>query len=128
MKLKTLKTDHEIKYFDIFKICKNRDIIHKTIVLYAHKQADVSERINFTILNKIYSLLFIAKLAEIFWAEALNAAMYFYNKTLSEMRYNKKPSLNYIKIWGSIIYSKIYNAKILDSRAKPSILIDYNSN
>ena len=82
-------------------------------------------------------MLFAAKLSKLFWAEALIAAVYLYNrtphsalnyKTPYEVRYNKKPKIAYIKIWGSIAYNKIDNAKKLDPRAKPNILIGYGNN
>ena len=82
-------------------------------------------------------MLFTAKLSKQFWAEALIAAVYLYNrtphsalnyKTPYEVRYNKKPKIAYIKIWGSIAYNKIDNAKKLDPRAKPNISIGYGNN
>ena len=136
-KLQTVRTDNETEYFSVSKICKERGIVYETIASYAYEQADAGERINLTLLNKIHFMLFTAKLAKEFWAEALNSAVYLYNRTSHaaldyrssyEMRYNKKPSLNHIKIWGSIAYSKIYKAKKLDSRAKPNILVDFEKN
>ena len=80
-------------------------------------------------------MLYTANLNNKFWAMALEAAVYIYNrtphsslnfKTPYEVKYSKLPKLNHIKIWGSIVYNKIYNTKKLDSRAKPCLLINYN--
>ena len=69
-------------------------------------------------LNKIRALLFTAKLNIKFWAEALEAAVFIYNKTLYstlnfklfyEIKNNKIPEIKNIKIWGSICYNKVYN-------------------
>ena len=82
-------------------------------------------------------MLFTAKLSKQFWAEALIAAVYLYNrtphsalnyKTPYEVRYNKKPKITHIKIWGSIAYNKIDDFQKLDPRAKPNILIGYGNN
>ncbi len=49
-------------------------------------------------------------------------------KSPYKIKYGKKPNLENIKIWGSIAYNRIDNAKKLDKRAKPYILVGYNSN
>ncbi len=63
--------------------------------------------------------------------------VYLYNRTLYsaiefktpfELRNSTKPLINYIKLWGSLAYSKDYKAKKLELRAKPTILIGYGSN
>ena len=80
-------------------------------------------------------MLYIANLNIRFWALALEAAVYLYNrspytainyKTPYELKYNNKSKLSKIKVWGSIAYIKIYKTKKLDSRAKPCILVGYN--
>ena len=80
-------------------------------------------------------MLYTANLNNKFWAMALEAAVYIYNrtshsslnfKTSYEVKYSKLLKLNHIKIWGFIVYNKIYNIKKLDSRAKLCLLIDYN--
>ncbi len=136
-KLKTLRTDNRTELLKIHDLCSKKGIKSEKTAPYAHKQAGAAERINLTLLNKIRALLFIAKLSIKFWAEALNAVVYLYNRTPHaslnykypyEMKYGKKPNLENIKIWGSIAYNRINNAKKLNKRAKSYILIDYNSN
>jgi len=54
------------------------------------------------------------------WGKAILATVYIYNriphstlnfKTPYEIKYNEKPNINNIKIWGSIIYYKIKGPK-----------------
>jgi len=49
-------------------------------------------------------------------------------KSSYEIKYGKKPNLENIKIWDSIAYNRIDNAKKLDKQAKSYILVDYSSN
>jgi Integrase core domain/GAG-pre-integrase domain len=78
---------------------------------YAHEQNGAAEILNRTLITKVRSLLINAKLPKYLWGEALNAAVYLYNrtphtaidyKTPYEAKYGKKPDLSHIKIWGSI--------------------------
>ena len=104
---------------------------------YAHEQNGAAEILNRTLITKVRSLLINAKLPKYLWGEALNAAVYLYNrtphtaidyKTPYEAKYGKKPDLSHIKIWGSIAWQRENLVKKLDSRAKKSILIGYGSN
>ena len=135
-KLKIFRTDNGTEYFDITKVCIENGIQHQKTDIYAHEQAADGERINLTLLNKIRAMLFLAKLDKRFWAKALLAAVYLYNRTPHtsvnykssyELKFGHKPNLKHIKIWGSIAYSLVNKSKKLDSRAKPTILIEYGS-
>ena len=106
-KLINFKTDNGREYNEATVYCLNNGIIHSKTAPYAHEQAGGAERINLTLLDKIWSLLFIAKLSNEFWAEALEASIYIYNRTPHsslnfitpfEKRFNKKPLLKGIKI------------------------------
>ena len=136
-RIKFLRTDNGTEYFAISNFCKEKGISHQTTAPYAKEQAGAGERINLTLLNKIRAMLFTAKLNKKFWAEALLAAVYIYNrtphsainyKTPYELKFNKKSTLQNIRVWGSITYVKSYNVKKLDPRSKPGILIGYGSN
>ena len=83
------------------------------------------------------ALLFTAQLSIRFWAEALHAVVYLYNRTSHsaldfkssyEIKYDKKSNIENIWIWDSIAYNRVENAKKLDKQAKSYILIDYNDN
>ena len=61
-KLKIFRTNNDTKYFDITKICIEKDIEHQKIDVYAHEQVIDEKRINLTLLNKIRAMLFLIKL------------------------------------------------------------------
>ena len=75
-----------------------------------------------------------------FWGEAVNTAVYLYNrtphsqiqfKTPYKALYNIKPNITNIKVFGSIIFykNKIIGLKKLDPRARKGILLGfYNKN
>ena len=123
-KLKTLRTNNKT---ETYNFCFKKRIKSEKIASYAYEQVDAAEYINLRLLNKIWALLFIAKLSIKFWAEALYAVVYLYNwisyallnyRSLYEIKYGKKPNLENIKIWGSIVYNRIDNAKKLDKWVK----------
>ena len=82
-------------------------------------------------------MLFLAKLDKKFWAEALLAAVYLYNKTSHtsvkfktsyELKYDRISNFKNIKIWNFLTYSLINKPKKLDPKTKPIILVEYVSN
>ena len=126
-----------LEFNKIKEIYIKNGIIFQNIASYTHEQARSIERINLTLLNKIRSMLFTAKLQKEFWPLTLEATVYLYNrtphtslgfKTPFEVKYRVKPKINYIKIWNLITYSLLLNAKKLEPRAKALILINYSNN
>jgi hypothetical protein len=73
------------------------------------------------------------------WGEAVLAATYLYNrtphssinfKTPYELKYNTKPDISNIRVWGSLTYykNKGNNIKKLEPRANKGYLIGYGQN
>jgi len=73
-----------------------------------------------------------------FWAKATNTAVFFHNqlptrileeKTLFEAWYGYKPSLSFLKIFGSMCFVHVSRVKRdkLDKRAVPGIFLGYSS-
>src|SRR6185312_8031625 len=117
----------------------NSGIIHQLSPAYTHEPNGFIERINRTILNKARSLLFNSNTPLYLWGEAVLAATYLYNrtphsalnnKTLYELKYNSKPNISNIRVWGSITYykNKGSNIKKLEPKANKGILIGYSQN
>ena len=90
-------------------------------------------------MNRVRSLLYNSNTPSYLWGEALLASVYLYNrtphtsishKTPYELRYNEKPNISNIKVWGSITYykNKGNNIKKLEPRANKGILIGYGQN
>ena len=85
-------------------------------------------------------MLYQSGLAKRYWGEALNAAVYIYNrtphsglegfKTPYEAKYDKKPDISNIRTWGSIAYKRQPPLTIskLDPRAIKHVLVGYGSN
>ncbi|CAK1354284.1 unnamed protein product [Cercospora beticola] len=99
---------------------KNSGVKHELSSPYNPEQNGLIERPNRTLLGK---------------GEALEAAIFLYNRTPHsslgfkspyELRYNKPPNLDNIRIFGSIAYYTRIKAKKLDTRAKKAILIEYS--
>ena len=61
-KLKIIRVDNALEFNNINKLCIQNDILFQKIIPYAYEQTDAIERINLALLNKIRSMLFIAKL------------------------------------------------------------------
>lgn len=140
-RVKRFHSDNAREYLipDINKLCEAKGIKHTTSAPYSPEQNGSAERVNRTLFNKVRALLIQSNIASKYWGEALIASVYLYNrtphsaidyKTPFEARYNKKPDLSNIKIWGSLAYKRepIEALSKLDKRARPLYLIGYGSN
>ena len=114
-KLKTLTSDNGGEYtsrqFEAY--LAKEGIKHQLNIPYTPQQNGVSERRNRTLMEMARCLLYEKKLPLNFWAEAVNAATYLINrmasrvladKTHYELWYGLKPSINHLKVFGSICY------------------------
>ena len=138
--LKILKSDNgrEFKNDKFHSLCQREGVIHQYSAPYAHEQNGLAERINRTLMNKVRALLFDAKQPTELWDEALEAAIYLYNrtphqslnfKTPFEARYGEKPDISNVRTWGSKTYYKSYpQPGKLDQRGNVAVLIGYGSN
>jgi hypothetical protein len=77
-------------------------------------------------------------LPKMFWAKAANATIFLQNrlstklleeKTLFEVWYNYKPSLSFLKIFGSICFVHVPKIKRdkFDKKAMPGIFVGYST-
>ena len=114
---------------------KESGVKHELSSPYNPEQNGLIERPNRTLLNKVRALLLEAKMPKYFWGEALEAAIYLYNRTPHsslnykspyEVRYNRSPSLDNIRIFGSIAYYSRSKPKKLESRTRKAILLGYS--
>ena len=136
-RLKVLKSDNakELVSSKVETLLKNSGVKHELSSPYNPEQNGLIERPNRTLLGKVRALLLESGLPKTFWGEALEAAVFLYNRTPHsslgfkspyELRYNKPPNLDNIRIFGSIAYYTRVKAKKLDTRAKKAILIGYS--
>lgn len=88
-------------------------------------------------MNMARCLLFEKKMPKVFWAEAVNTAVYLLNKlstkaldrkTAFEAWKGYKPSIDHLRVFGSIFYTHVpaVNRSKLDARAVEGLLICYS--
>jgi transposase InsO family protein len=118
--------------------CEDAGIEHQLIAPYAPKHNGVSERRNIYIIEMVRCMLHEKNLPKTFWAKAANTAIFLQNrlstklleeKTLFEVWYNYKPSLSFLKIFGSICFVHVPQIKRdkFDKKAMPGIFVGYST-
>ena len=73
------------------KILKEESITYEPSAPYTQNQNGISECMNRTIMEKARSMLLEADLPESFWAEAVNTAVYLYNRSPMRSLKGKTP-------------------------------------
>lgn len=139
-KIKCFRSDNGGEFcssmFESF-LSKN-GIIHQKTNPYTPQQNGMSERMNRTLVEKARCLLFDAGLDKIFWAEAINTAVYLRNrsivaglkKTPFEIWSRKQPDVSNLRIFGSEVMMLIPTEKRrkFDKKSKKMILIGFCEN
>ena len=135
-RIKEFFTDNGGEYINKrFKILAAKyGIEHHTTPPYTKEPNGLIERLNLTIINKVRSLLYTAKLPVYLWGEAIKYAVHLYNitphrgldyKSPYEVINKKKPYINNLKIWGSLVYFQDNKGKTkLEPRNKKGILLN----
>jgi transposase InsO family protein len=100
--------------------CEEAGIEHQLTAPYTSEQNGVSKRRNRYIMEMARCMLHEKNLTKVFWAEAANTAVFLQNrlptkllaeKTPFEMWYNYKPSLSFLKVFGSTCFVHIPQIK-----------------
>ena len=81
------------------------------------QQNRVDERRNRTLMDMVHSMLSYSTLPVELWMEALKTAAHILNRVLSksvpktpyELWFGKKPTLNYLRVWGCPAEAKLFN-------------------
>ncbi|XP_073263046.1 uncharacterized protein [Populus alba] len=118
--------------------CEEADIEHKLTAPYTPEQNGVSERRNRYIMEMARCMLHEKNLPKVFWAEAASTAVFLQNrlptkllteKTPFEVWYNYKPSLSFLKVFGSTCFVHIPQIKRdkLDKKAMQGIFVGYST-
>lgn len=99
------------------------------------EQNGVAERRNRTLIDMVRSMMSNSTLPEFLWGEALKTAVHILNrapskvvpKTPYELWVGRKPTLNYLHVWGCPAEAKIFNPQIkkLDSKTISCNFIGY---
>ncbi|GAU33542.1 hypothetical protein TSUD_143350 [Trifolium subterraneum] len=139
--IKKLRSDNGNEYtageFKVF--CEQVGIQHQFTVPYTPQQNGVSERKNRTVMEMARCLLFEKGIPKTFWAEAVNTSVYLLNllptkvlkgKTPFEAWYERKPSVEHLRIFGCVCYLHVPNVKRdkLETKSVVGIFLGYSSN
>lgn len=140
-KIKIFRTDNGLEFcnaeFDNF--LAEAGIVHQKTNIYTPEQNGVSERSNRTLVERARCMLFDAGLEKMFWAEAINTAVYLKNRsptsglqnaTPFELWTNSKPDVSHVRVFGSRVMVHIPKEKRRkwDTKSKPHILVGYAEN
>lgn len=139
-KIKILRTDNGTEYTSekFKKFLSSNGIQHQLTCPYTAQQNGVSERYNRTITERARCLLHDASLPKIYWAEAMNMAVYLINrsvcstwidKTPEEVWSGKRTDLSDLRIFGSTIMVHIPKEKRrkLDFKSMKLIFVGYDN-
>jgi len=138
-RIQAIRSDNGKEYtsseFNLY--CEEAGIDHQLTAPYTPEQNSVSERRNRYIMEMVRCMLHDKNLPKDFWAEAASTAVFLQNrlptklldeKTPFEAWYNYKPSLRFLKVFGSLCFVHIPQIKRdkLDKKAAPGIFVGYS--
>ncbi|PNX74518.1 copia-type reverse transcriptase-like protein, partial [Trifolium pratense] len=121
---------------DFETFCISQGIVHEVTAPYTPQHNGLAERRNRTLLDMARSMLKQKNLPHKFWGEAVTTAAYILNKCLTkklktvpeEAWSGRKPSVKHFKIFGSLCYKHVPDAKRtkLEDKSEIMILIGYH--
>lgn len=136
--VRTLHTDNGGEYVnhEFKKFLEDKGIKHECTAPYTPQQNGRAERELRTIMESARSMLYAKDVALNLWAEAVHCAVYLLNRTSSsqtpgvspyELWYGDKPSLQHVRIFGSVGYVHIAKEKRkkLDKKSVKMLLVGY---
>ena len=133
--IKSLRSDRGGEYLstEFQEFLKENGIISQLTPPYTPQLNGVAERRNRTLLDMVRSMVSFTDLPVSFWGYALQTAVHILNRVPSksvhqtpyEIWYSKRPSLNYMKVWGCPAYVKLPKTNKLDARSEKGRFIGY---
>jgi hypothetical protein len=117
--------------------CKEKGIIHEVTAPYTPQHNGLAERRNRSILNIARSMVKQKQRPKRFWGEAVSTAVYILNisrtkrlidKVPEEVWSKYKPSVTQLKVFGSLCYKHVTDArrKKLDGKSEGMIFVGYH--
>jgi hypothetical protein len=138
--LKKLRSDKGGEYTsnEFEKFCAIQGMERQLTVAYSPQHNRVAERRNRTIYEMARSMLLEKEMPVIFWAEAVNTAVYIQNrcyttsvieKTPFEAFTGRKPGVKHLKVFGCLCYTHIPSSlrQKWDSKAGKGVFVGYGS-
>jgi hypothetical protein len=134
-KVKIVRSDNGAE-FNIPQFYSSKGIIHQTTCVESPEQNGRVERKHQDILNIGRALLFQANLPKSFWSFAVQHATYLLNrlptsvldnKSPYELMHNDSPSLEHLKVFGSLTYASTLQSHRtkLEPRSRKCIFLGY---
>lgn len=137
--IKEVRCDNGKEYMNskMYSFASQKGIMIKACPAYVHELNGTAERYNRTIMDMARCLLAEARVNKCYWPEVIKTAAYLKNRSLAntivrktpyEIFFNKKPSIEQLKLYGSKIYVRIPEAKRRskwDKKAELGILLGY---
>lgn len=132
--LKILRTDGGGEYVskEFVDFCEAEGIIHEVTAPYTPQHNGTAERRNRTLLDVARSMIRSKQIPHQFWGEAVSTACYILNlcptKRLNgitpvEAWSGKKPNVHHLRIFGSLCYKHVPNAKRLKLEDKSEMMM-----
>jgi hypothetical protein len=138
-KIKRFRTDNggEFTSINFNKFCQEQGIRRELSCAYTPQQNGVAERKIRHLVETCRSWLYAKNLPKALWAEGMACAAYVINrvplspinmKSPYELMFEEKPSVKHFKVFGSICYVHVPDAKRtkLDAKAQKCIFIGYD--
>ena len=138
VKIKTLRSDKggEFTSDEFSKYCVEHGIKRQVTAPYSPQKNGVVERKNRTIVSMVRAMLKAKDLPRELWGEVVSICVYILNRsstkalqgqTPHEMWTRRKPSVDHMRIFGSIVHVKETKGHLskLGDKSKPMIFIVY---
>nr|GEV17668.1 retrovirus-related Pol polyprotein from transposon TNT 1-94 [Tanacetum cinerariifolium] len=112
LKVKVIRSDTEIKNYDLNQFCRLKGIKREFNVPRTPQQNSIAERKNMTLIEDAKTMLADSLLPIPFWAEAVNTACYVqirmlvtkpHNKTPYELLHGGTPSIGFMRPFGCLV-------------------------
>jgi hypothetical protein len=139
-RVKAFRTDRggEFQNKDMADLCAAaKGIVLQKAIPYSPQENGIAERLNRTLVERARALLGSFGLRKVFWAEAVNAAKYVRNRTVSRIHgktpievLTGKPSFSHLRVFGSECYVHVPSAKMrkLDAVSQKGVFLGYEPN
>ena len=136
-KLKCARSDRggEFLSTEFILYCEENGILRQLTAPYTPQQNGVVERRNRTIMGLVRSMLKGKKLPLELWGEAVTTCTYILNrsatkslrgKTPYECWFGRKPSVDHLRIFGSLVHVKVTgNVGKLEDRSQKMVFVGY---
>ncbi|CAJ2637748.1 unnamed protein product [Trifolium pratense] len=136
--IKILRTDGGGEYTsrEFENFCTNQGITQEVTAPYTPQHNGLAERRNRTLLDMARSMIKQKNLPHMFWGEAVLTAAYILNKCPTkklkvvpeEAWCGRKPSVKHLKVFGSLCYKHVPDARRtkLEDKSEIMILIGYH--